>query len=91
MVTTQWVIDQSDINTVYELRGRKFGSGDEGGPLLCNLVCADQGRHPHIDYCRQLNHCEGPEHQHIMEQISPNPERAKDWISHRLKWARSGR
>ncbi|KAG8713463.1 hypothetical protein FRC11_012070, partial [Ceratobasidium sp. 423] len=54
MITTQWVIqpDEDDEDPAYELQGRKFGSGDEGAPMLCNLVCAAQGRHAHIDFCR---------------------------------------
>jgi len=90
MTTTQWVIEGADANAIYELRGRKFGSGDEGAPLLCNLLCADQGRHAHIDYCRSPGNCSGAEQQHIADQIHPNPQQPKDWVSHHLKWARSG-
>jgi hypothetical protein len=91
MTTTQWVIQGTDQNTIYELKGRKFGNGDEGTPMLCHLVCADQGRHAHIDLCRDPNNCHGgAEWEHINERMYPDPKRPKDWISHRLKWARSG-
>ncbi|KAF8607195.1 hypothetical protein BDV93DRAFT_488167 [Ceratobasidium sp. AG-I] len=90
MTTTQWAIEGADQNAIYELQGRKFGTGDEGGPMLCHLVCADQGRHAHIDYCRDPDNCSEPECEHITERMQPNPGQAKDWISHNLKWARSG-
>ncbi|KAF8607201.1 hypothetical protein BDV93DRAFT_520086 [Ceratobasidium sp. AG-I] len=90
MTTTQWAVEGADQNAVYELQGRKFGSGDEGGPMLCHLLCADQGRHAHIDYCRDVDNCGGPECEHISERMHPDVDQAKDWISHRLKWARSG-
>ncbi|KAF8607199.1 hypothetical protein BDV93DRAFT_591195 [Ceratobasidium sp. AG-I] len=91
MTTTQWAIEGADQNAVYELQGRNFGTGDEGGPMLCHLVCADQGRHAHIDYCRDPVNCREPECVHISERMSPNINQAKDWISHHLKWARSGK
>ncbi|KAG8795908.1 Vacuolar protein sorting-associated protein 13A [Ceratobasidium sp. 428] len=90
MTTTQWVLEGTDPNAFYELRGRKFGSGDEGAPLLCHPLCADQGRHAHIDYCRDTGNCSGPEQQHIRERMHPNANKPKDWITHRLKWAQSG-
>ncbi|KAG8713473.1 hypothetical protein FRC09_018673 [Ceratobasidium sp. 395] len=87
MAATKWVVEGSDSNPVYELRGRKFGSGDEGAPMLCSLVCASQGRRAHVDYCRS---CNEPECEHINERMHPEPNRPKDWISHGLSWARSG-
>ncbi|KAG9087788.1 hypothetical protein FRC06_002366, partial [Ceratobasidium sp. 370] len=90
MTATKWVVEGDDANPVYELQGRKFGSGDEGAPMLCSLVCAAQGRHAHIDYCRDPNNCDEPECEHISERMNPEPDRPKDWISHGLSWARSG-
>lgn len=77
---------------MYEIHGRKFVSGDRGTPTLCHLVCAGHGRHAHIDYCEaaDLNDCNTPKSKHITELINPNPDRAKDWISHSTYWARSG-
>ncbi|KAB5590852.1 hypothetical protein CTheo_5695 [Ceratobasidium theobromae] len=91
MISTQWAIERADPSSVYELNGRKFGIGDEGAPMLCHLVCTEQGRHAHIDFCRDLDGCRGgAEWEHINERMHPEIDRPKDWISHRLKWARSG-
>ncbi|CAE6468707.1 unnamed protein product, partial [Rhizoctonia solani] len=92
MITTQWVLqpDADDEDPAYELQGRKFGSGDEGAPMLCNLVCAAQGRHAHIDFCRDPGSCSNTDCEHISERMHPDPDRPKDWISHATYWARSG-
>ncbi|KAJ1300985.1 hypothetical protein OPQ81_003409 [Rhizoctonia solani] len=92
MITTQWVLqpEEDDSDPVYELQGRKFGSGDEGAPMLCNLVCAEQGRHAHIDFCRDPGSCSSTDCEHIMERMHPDPDREKDWISHATFWARTG-
>ncbi|CEL64063.1 hypothetical protein RSOLAG1IB_11047 [Rhizoctonia solani AG-1 IB] len=91
MMTTQWAIQGADQDARYELNGRNFGVGDEGAPMLCHLVCSAQGRHVHIDFCREAGNCrEVAELKHIDECMHPDPTRPKDWISHRLKWARSG-
>jgi hypothetical protein len=90
MIAAQWTVEESDL-AIYELQGRKFGSGDEGASVLCQFICAEQGRHAHIDYCRGLDDCRGTEREHIQERMKPDVHRAKDWITHRLKWARSGK
>ncbi|CAE6371963.1 unnamed protein product [Rhizoctonia solani] len=93
MTTTQWVLesDKDDAGLVYELQGRKFGSGDDGTPMFCHLVCAAMGRHAHIDYCRRdSEYCSNTDCEHITKRIRPNPDREKDWISHATFWARSG-
>ncbi|CAE6496426.1 unnamed protein product, partial [Rhizoctonia solani] len=92
MVTTEWVLqpDEDDEDPAYELQGRKFGSGDEGAPMLCNLVCAAQGRHAHIDFCRDPGSCSNTDCEHISERMHPDPDRPKDWISHATFWARAG-
>lgn len=92
MSKTRWAIDESD-GTVIELNGRRFGSNDEGAPMMCNLVCQSMGRHAHLDYCRTTDttqRCAGPDHEHIPTRLAPNPDRPKDWISHKLYWRRSG-
>ena len=92
MTQTRWAVDGID-GTTLGLGGRKFPSNDERGPVMCNLVCTSMGRHVHIDYCRTegCGHCDGAEVQHINERISPNPNRPKDAITHRLYWRRMGK
>jgi hypothetical protein len=91
MSKTRWAVDGPD-GTILELNGRKFGSDDDGAPMMCNLVCQEMGRHVHVDYCRADNavSCNGPEVQHLKTRMTPNPARAKDWISHSLFWKRTG-
>lgn len=36
MSAAKWTVDSPD--DIVELDGHKFGSGDDGGPMLCNLV-----------------------------------------------------
>jgi len=94
MKQTRWAVDETD-ETGLEIEGRRFSSNDEGGPMMCNLVCSSMGRHVHIDYCRTaLNEdntstpCEGAELQHIETQMVPNPQRPKDAVTHSLYWRR---
>ncbi|KAF7356372.1 VWFA domain-containing protein [Mycena venus] len=91
MSKTRWAVDGPD-GTALELNGRKFGSNDDGAPMMCNLVCQEMGRHAHLVYCRadDAAACGGKEIQHIKTRITPNPARAKDWITHSLFWKRSG-
>ena len=91
MTQTRWAVDGSD-GTTLELGGRRFSSNDEGAPAMCNLVCTSMGRHVHIDYCRteEGGRCDGAEIQHINERITPNPNKAKDAITHALHWRRMG-
>ncbi|KAJ7289087.1 hypothetical protein C8J57DRAFT_1459186 [Mycena rebaudengoi] len=91
MSKTRWAVDGPE-GTALELNGRKFASDDDGAPMMCNLVCQDMGRHVHVDYCRADNaaSCDGPEVQHISAQMTPQPARAKDWVSHSLFWRRTG-
>lgn len=88
MSRTRWVVDGNSL----ELDGHKFGSNDDGAPMLCNLVCSSMARHAHIEYCRAsgLNSCNEPEVDHIKTRIEPDPDRPKDWISHSLYWRRLG-
>ncbi|KAH9059752.1 hypothetical protein EDB87DRAFT_1790917 [Lactarius vividus] len=87
MSQTRWVIDGSDDSSV-ELKGHKF-SNDEGGLMLCHTVCMSMGRHVHVDICRGSDSHDS-ETQHIDQRISPNPDEAKDWITHALHWRRMG-
>ena len=91
MTQTRWAIDCSD-ETGLELGGRRFSSNDEGGPMMCNLVCSSMGRHVHFDYCRTEENtpCEGAEVQHIETRMIPNPHRSKDAVTHSLYWRRTG-
>ena len=91
MSRTRWAVEGPDGNEL-ELNGHKFGSNDDGAPMLCNLVCSAMGRHAHIDYCRSTDpkSCNDTEINHIGQPIEPNPGRPKDWISHKLYWRRLG-
>ena len=91
MSRTRWVVDGPHGNAL-ELDGHKFGSNDDGAPMLCNLVCSSMGRHAHIDYCRapEPRNCNGPDVDHIEARIEPEPMRPKDWVTHQLYWRRLG-
>ncbi|TDL23180.1 hypothetical protein BD410DRAFT_721351 [Rickenella mellea] len=88
MSKTYWAVANPD--GVFELNGHKFGSNDDGAPMLCSLFCRNMGRHVHIDYCRAQDElaCSHPETKHIAEPLQPNPERSKDWTTHSLYWSR---
>lgn len=91
MTQTRWAVDGPD-GTTLELGGRKYSSNDEGAPMMCNLVCSSLGRHVHVDYCRAGvdGTCDDAEVQHLNGRIFPNPDRAKDGITHGLSWRRMG-
>ncbi len=91
MTQTRWSIEGPD-ETGIELQGRKFSSDDEGAPMLCNLVCSSMHRHVHFEYCRIQDGaaCSGDEMQHINSRMSPDPDKPKDAITHRLYWRRMG-
>ncbi|GBC07438.1 hypothetical protein RclHR1_07470003 [Rhizophagus clarus] len=78
----------------FEYAGHKLRVGDQGTFVLCNLHCKDLGRHRHIDYCQSEENCklgnQGQDIQHINEKVPPNPEKPKDFISHKLFWERTG-
>ncbi|KAF8270132.1 hypothetical protein EI94DRAFT_1572312 [Lactarius quietus] len=84
MSRTRWAVDGPEGSCI-ELGGRKFAANDDGAPMLCNLVCTSMGRHVHIDDCRGNPH-DNSEVLHINERIVPNPDQAKDWITHGLHW-----
>ncbi|KAG0701346.1 hypothetical protein DFH29DRAFT_990130 [Suillus ampliporus] len=83
MSSSRWAVDGPD-DAGLEVEGRRFSSNDEGAPMMCNLVCQAVGRHIHVDYCRD------PDVQHISKRLLPNPERAKDCVTHNLFWRRAG-
>ncbi|KAH9963060.1 hypothetical protein BJV74DRAFT_880022 [Russula compacta] len=89
MTQTRWAVDGAGENDI-ELGGRRFSSNDEGGPMMCNLVCSSMGRHIHIDYCRaeEDTPCEGAEVQHINTRMTPNHHKPKDAVTHSLYWRR---
>jgi hypothetical protein len=91
MTQTRWTVDGPD-GTSLELGGRKFSSGDEGAPMMCNLVCSSMGRHIHIANCRAADGdpCCGADVQHIHERLAPDPDKPKDAITHGLYWRRMG-
>jgi hypothetical protein len=88
MSHTRWVIDSPEGN-ITELDKHKFPAKDDGAPMLCNLACISIGRHVHIDSCHGDPH-DDPQVQHIKERLAPNPDQAKDWITHDLYWRRMG-
>ncbi|KAK0446849.1 hypothetical protein EV421DRAFT_1707267 [Armillaria borealis] len=92
MSKTRWAVD-GPAGTSLEINGHKFGSEDDGAPMMCNLVCTEMGRHAHVDYCRAAPHaapnCGSTEIQHVNGRLRPNPERPKDFITHSLFWRRS--
>jgi hypothetical protein len=93
MTQTRWAVTSDNADeTDLEIEGRRFSSNDEGGPMMCNLVCSSMGRHIHIDYCRTEDEmpCEGAELQHIETQMVPNTQRPKDAVTHSLYWRRMG-
>ncbi|KAF8305258.1 hypothetical protein DL93DRAFT_2160360 [Clavulina sp. PMI_390] len=91
MGQTAWSLDGDD-DAVHEIQGRKLSNGESGVPLLCSMACGELGRHAHLSYCQSSNpeSCTGNELEHIPHSVNPEPHRPKDWITHRLFWARSG-
>ncbi|PKC01948.1 hypothetical protein RhiirA5_504316 [Rhizophagus irregularis] len=92
MTQTEFTGEDSE----FEYAGHKLRVGDQGTFVLCNLHCKDLGRHRHIDYCKNEENCksgnqgQGQDIQHINEKVQPNPEKPKDFISHKLFWERTG-
>ena len=91
MTQTRWAVDETDVTTL-ELGGRKFSSGDEGAPMMCNLVCSSIGRHIHISGCRAVDggSCRAVDVQHINKRLTPDPDKPKDAITHGRYWRRMG-
>ncbi|KAH0834248.1 hypothetical protein J3R83DRAFT_11580 [Lanmaoa asiatica] len=92
MLHTHWTVDGPD-DVPLEIGPHKFSTNDEGAPMMCNIVCGEMGRHVHIDYCRADDEagCTGNEElQHLTKKLQPDPDRAKDVLTHSLFWKRSG-
>ncbi|VDC04820.1 unnamed protein product [Peniophora sp. CBMAI 1063] len=91
MSQTRWAVDGED-GTSIEVNGRKFSANDDGAPMLCSMICSELGRHIHVDYCRSTDGspCNTADVEHITSQMSPNPRRPKDAVTHALYWRRSG-
>ncbi|PKK70959.1 hypothetical protein RhiirC2_443579 [Rhizophagus irregularis] len=86
---TQTEFTGEDDEFVYA--GYNLRVGDQGTFVLCNFFCKDLGRHRHIDYCQNDENCElSRDMQHINVKVSPNPDKPKDFISHKLFWERTG-
>ena len=92
MEQTSWAIEGGDDATC-EVQGHKFAIGDSGAPMLCSMFCRELGRrHTHVDFCRSNDiSCTDPAVEHITQRMEPRPGVAKDWITHSLYWARSGK
>ena len=93
MSNVRWSVDGPDEEGL-EVGGRRFSTNDEGVPMMCNLVCQALGRHVHIDYCRAKTPAEcrvNNEVEHATTRLQPEPDRPKDFLTHRLFWKRSGK
>ncbi|KAG9305016.1 hypothetical protein G9A89_007419 [Geosiphon pyriformis] len=80
----------------FEFEGHRLTVGDRGDFVLCHKLCENIGRHRHIDYCKDPDVCKthgGLKKEGILEHInasiSPNPNRQKDYISHKVYWERT--
>lgn len=87
MSRTKWLVEEQEGGT-FKVNGHEFTTNDDGAPMMCNFYCADLGRHVHVDYCHSWSSvsCSREGIQHISTKAQPNPERAKDWITHDLHW-----
>ncbi|CAB5351465.1 unnamed protein product [Rhizophagus irregularis] len=85
---------QTELDNEFDYAGHRLRVGDQGTFVLCNLHCKNLGRHRHIDYCKNEKNCksgnQGQDIRHINEKVQPNPEKPKDFISHKLFWERTG-
>ncbi|PKY22475.1 hypothetical protein RhiirB3_503321, partial [Rhizophagus irregularis] len=81
---------QTELDNEFDYAGHRLRVGDQGTFVLCNLA----SRHRHIDYCKNEKNCksgnQGQDIRHINEKVQPNPEKPKDFISHKLFWERTG-
>ncbi|GBC16228.2 hypothetical protein GLOIN_2v1865248 [Rhizophagus irregularis DAOM 181602=DAOM 197198] len=80
----------------FEFEGHRLNVGDRGDFVLCHKLCENMGRHRHIDFCKDPGVCESEGGsrkegilEHIKAHISPQPNRKKDYISHRVFWERT--
>ena len=89
MTQMRWAADDGS-KRIYDFPIRD--SGNEGSPMMCNLVCSSIGRHTHISNCRAVDgdSCSGADVQHINKRLTPDQDKPKDAITHRLYWRRMG-
>lgn len=78
-----------DVDPTYSIDDQTYGHGDQGATMLCHMLCAKQGRHMHVDFCRDPDNHEQPLCKHIPSQ-QPESDQSKDWISHATYWERAG-
>ncbi|CAE6534558.1 unnamed protein product, partial [Rhizoctonia solani] len=96
MKETKWIVEPQKnaagkpVDAAYKLENHKYGAGDEGAPMLCQMMCSKQGRHAHVDFCQDPNNHTTPACEHISTRMQPEPNRPKDWISHATYWERTG-
>ncbi|CAE6523134.1 unnamed protein product [Rhizoctonia solani] len=96
MKETKWIVEPQknaagkQVDAGYKLENHKYGAGDEGAPMLCQMMCSKQGRHAHVDFCQDPNNHTTPACEHISTRMQPEPNRPKDWISHATYWERTG-
>ncbi|KAG9300637.1 hypothetical protein G9A89_023435 [Geosiphon pyriformis] len=83
-------------NLFFTILGHRLTLGDRGDFVLCHKLCENIGRHRHIEYCKNPNVCEADGElkkegilEHINAAISPNPDRKKDYVSHKVYWDRT--
>ncbi|CAG8553477.1 11111_t:CDS:10 [Acaulospora morrowiae] len=95
--TSHGYMHQTDFMSEHDIKyasSCKLQISDQYLPVLCNLYCKEIGRHLHVDYCKDEGTCKlntnNPYIKHVEDQFDPNPQQAKDFISHHLFWERSG-
>ncbi|KAF8317563.1 hypothetical protein DL93DRAFT_2095570 [Clavulina sp. PMI_390] len=71
---------------------RRIRTDTFNSPYLCSTICKELGHHAHISYCRasDSHRCVDEGMEHINSNVNPEPHRAKDWITHKTFWSRSG-
>lgn len=91
MEQTKWFLEEERESI--EVGGHKYGSGDDGAPMLCSLVCKSMSRHVHVADCVVGEHgqcARGTEVEHIATTGGHGIRGTVDWVSHNLYWKKSG-
>ncbi|KAI0089043.1 hypothetical protein BDY19DRAFT_993275 [Irpex rosettiformis] len=83
MSRTRWAVED---NSSVEVNGRRFGTNDDGAPMMVNKL----GSASHSMLLKRYAVFDGADLQHISSPMAPEPNRAKDFVSHSLHWARLG-
>ncbi|CAE6459517.1 unnamed protein product [Rhizoctonia solani] len=92
MIGGRWIIEAQSAegaDPAYEIDNQIYGQGDEGTTMFCHMMCTKQGRHVHVDFCRDPENHEQPLCKHVPAKPSDTSQ-AKDWISHATYWERTG-